>query len=67
MTEPPASLTYYSVVSIDGVYIDVTVADLNDVDILAYDIENGYLNVKSREKIWKNMVPSLEITKGKLL
>ena len=38
-----ASITYSSVVSRDSVQIPLKIAALNDLDILAYDIQNSYL------------------------
>ena len=52
-TEPHASLTYSSVVSRYIVRISFTIADINDLDIWAWDIENTHLNPKSKKKIWK--------------
>ena len=51
-TETPAALTYASVVSRDSVKIALTVAALNDLKILACDIQNAYLTAQCREKIW---------------
>ena len=52
-TDLPSSITYSSVVSRDSVRIEFTLAALIDVEIMAIDISNSYLNVKCREKIWK--------------
>ena len=51
-TDPPASLTYYSVVSRSGFLISFTIPDINYIYIWACDIVNIYLNEKCREKIW---------------
>ena len=51
-TETPVGLTYSSVVSRDSVRIAFLVAALNELDILACDIGNAYLNAPCREKIW---------------
>ena len=51
-TATPASITYSSVVSRDLVRIALAVAALNDLDILACNIQNAYLTAKCREKIW---------------
>ena len=45
-TETPAALTYASVVSQDSVRITLTLAALNGLDILAWDIQNAYLTAK---------------------
>jgi hypothetical protein len=52
MTDPPASITYSSVVSRDSVRIAFMLAALNDIDILACDIGNAYLNASPREKVY---------------
>lgn len=52
MTEPPASVTYSSVVSRDSVRIAFLIAALNDLDVMACDVGNAYLNAPCREKIW---------------
>jgi hypothetical protein len=52
MTDPPASITYASVVSRESARIAFLIAALNDLDILAADIGNAYLNAPVREKIF---------------
>jgi hypothetical protein len=42
MTDPPAAATYASVVSRESVRIALTVAALNDLEILAGDVQNAY-------------------------
>jgi hypothetical protein len=49
--EAPKSITYSSVVSRDSIRIAFLLAALNDVDILAADIGNAYLNADTREKV----------------
>ena len=46
----PKHVTYSSVVSKESVRICVTLAALNDLDILSGDIGNAYLNAQPREK-----------------
>ena len=48
----PKHDTYASVVSRDSVRIAFLYASLNDLDILACDITNAYLNAPCTEKIW---------------
>jgi len=57
MTDPPASLTYSSVVSRDSVRIAFLLAALNDVNLLATDIGNAYLNAPAREKVYTTAGP----------
>ena len=52
VTEVPSTLTYSSVVSRDSVRIALTIAALNDLKVLACDIQNAYLTASCREKIW---------------
>jgi len=52
MTNPPAEITYSSVVTRDSVRIAFMIAALNDIDILATDIGNAYLNADPREKVY---------------
>ena len=53
LTEPPASITYSSVVSRDSVRLEFLIAALNDLDVTAWDVGNAYLNAPCcREKIW---------------
>ena len=51
-TTDPASIAYSPVVSRDSVRIALTIAALNELDILACDIQNAYLTAVCREHIW---------------
>ena len=51
-TDTPSSITYSSVVSCDSIWIAFLIAPLNDLDIMAADIGNAYLNAPCCEKIW---------------
>jgi hypothetical protein len=51
-TKAPAAMTYSSVVSRDSVRIALTILALNDLDIMACDIQNAYLTVDCQEKCW---------------
>lgn len=50
--DAPSSITYSSVVSRDSIRLVFLIAGLNDLDILAADVTNAYLNANVREKIW---------------
>ena len=52
MTDPPASITYASVVSRESVWIALTIAALNDLDVISADIRNAYLQSPCDEKVW---------------
>ena len=51
-TTSPSSIKFLSVVSRDSVTIALTISELNNIDILAYNIQNEYLTTLCREKIW---------------
>jgi len=51
-TAPPTQLTYSSVVSRESVRIGFLLAALNDVDIVAADVGNAYLNATTKEKVY---------------
>ena len=51
-TEAPATLTYSSVISRDSIWIALTVAALNELEVMACDIQYAYLTANCREKIW---------------
>ena len=52
MTDTPNTLIYSSVVSRDPVRIALTIAALNDLSVMACNIQNAYLTSECREKIW---------------
>jgi len=66
-TETPAALTYCSVVSRDSVRIALTIAALDDISVLACDIQNAYLTAKCREKIWTQAGPEFGSDAGKIM
>lgn len=51
-TDTPGSITYSNVVSRDIVRLTFLITGLNDLDVLAGDMTNAYLNAKCNEKIW---------------
>ena len=51
-TKTPATMTYLSVVSRDLVLIALPIAALNDLEVLACDIQNAYLTADCRERVW---------------
>ena len=66
-TEAPTSTTYSSVASWDSVRIGFLIAALNDLEIMACDLENAYLNAPCREKIWFEGGAKCVEDKGKVL
>eukprot|EP00957_Ditylum_brightwellii_P051691 3919425-Ditylum_brightwellii.AAC.1 len=64
MTETHSSLTYLSVVSRETVKIALTIADLNDLDIMAADIGNAYINALCKEKVYFTAGTEFSAKKG---
>ena len=52
LTDPPSSITYSTVVGRETVRIAFLVAALNNLSILAGDIQNAYLNAPTTEKLY---------------
>ena len=52
VTEPPATITYESIVLRETVRIALTLAALNDLPVKVADIQNAYINAPITEKIW---------------
>ena len=50
LTDVPTYMTYYSVVSGDTVHIVFLIAALNNLDVLASDIQNALLEAPNKEK-----------------
>jgi hypothetical protein len=51
MTEPPAAIIYSSMVARHSIRLAFLIAALYDLDILAADISNAYLNTFTKEKV----------------
>ena len=51
----------------ESVRICLTIAALNDLDILAADIENAYLTAPCREKCWLKAGPEFGSDEGKIM
>jgi hypothetical protein len=52
LTDPPKDAVFSSVVTRDSVRIAFTIAALNDLEVLAGDVQNAYLNAPTKEKCW---------------
>ena len=61
------TLTYSSVVSRDSVRIALTIAALNDLSVMACDIQNAYLTAECREKIWTRAGPEFGSESGSIM
>eukprot|EP00934_Nitzschia_sp_Nitz4_P001810 Nitzschia sp. Nitz4//scaffold191_size41780//52//5493//NITZ4_007461-RA/size41780-processed-gene-0.69-mRNA-1//1//CDS//3329540163//1810//frame0 len=55
--ETPREMTYASVVSRESVRIALTLAALNDLQVVASDIQNAYLTAPTTERIWTILGP----------
>jgi hypothetical protein len=64
-TDAPHVMTYASVVSRESVRIALTLAALNDLDVMMGDIENAYLTAPLTEKVWTVLGPEFGDTTGK--
>ena len=67
MTDTPNTLTYSSVVSRDSVRIVLTIAALNELSVMACDIQNAFLNAECREKIWTRAGPEFGSESGSIM
>ena len=56
--DPPKESVYSSIISKDSVRIILMIAALNNLDILAADVQNAYLNAQTKEKVY--MMAGLE-------
>ena len=55
--DPPATITYTSVVSRETVCVPLTVATLNYLQVRTADIYNAYIQTPVAEKIWTVLGP----------
>jgi hypothetical protein len=67
LTDPPKESTYSSVVSRDSVRLFFLLAALNDVDVLACDVQNAYINAGTKEKVWFRAGAEMGSDKGKVV
>ena len=51
-TNTPAATNYLSVVSMESVWISLAIVELNNLNVLAYNIQNAYLAADCRERVW---------------
>jgi hypothetical protein len=65
MTDPPAFLTYSSMVSRDSVRLGFLIAALNDIDLVSVDIGNAYLQASTRERVYTVMGPEFGEFQGR--
>ena len=67
MTDTPNTLTYSSVISRDSIHIALTIAALNELSVMACDIQNAYLTADCREKIWMHAAPEFCSESGSIM
>ena len=67
MTDTPNTLTYSSVISCDSVHIALTIAALNELSVMACDIQNTYLTADCRVKIWMHAGPEFGSKSGSIM
>ena len=67
MTDTPNTLTYSSVVSRDSIHIALTIVALNELSVMACDIQNAYLTADCREKIWTHAGPEFGSESGSIM
>jgi hypothetical protein len=56
-TKVPATITYASVVSRETVRLALTIASLNDLDVIVEDVLNAYITAQVKEKVWTVLGP----------
>jgi hypothetical protein len=64
-TDSPHVMTYAIVVSRESMRIALTLAALNDLDVMVGDIENAYLTAPITEKVWNVLGPEFGEDAGK--
>jgi hypothetical protein len=67
MTNTPGSITYSNIVSHDSVRLAFVIAGLNNLNVLAGDVTNEYLNALCCEKIWLERSVESGEDRGKVL
>ena len=65
LTDPPSSITYSTVVGRESVRIAFLVAALNNLNVLAGDIQNAYLNAPTTEKLYFTAGPEWKADCGR--
>ena len=67
LTDPPTYMTYSTVVSRESVRIAFLIAALNQLQVLAGDIQNAYLNAPTTEKLYFVAGPEWGADEGRLV
>ncbi len=64
-TKAPATITYASVVSREIVHLALTIASLNDLEVMVGDVLNAYITAPVKEKVWTILGPEFGHDTGK--
>ena len=65
--ETHTAINYSTVVSRDSVRICLTIAALNNLEILGADIKNAYLTAPCKEKVWMRAGPEFSTVENCIL
>ena len=65
MTKAPPTITYASIVSQENVYLSLTIAALNDLEVKVGDVLNAYITAPITEKVWTILGPEFGPDAGK--
>ena len=65
-TDPPASITYASVVTRESVRLGFLIAALNNLDVLSADVAGAYLNAPCAEKVHTILGPEFGDDEGRV-
>ena len=66
-TGPPDTDIYSGVVLIDSIRTAFLIAELNDLEVMAADVENAYLHNYTKEKIYTVAGPEFKELQGLIL
>ena len=64
VTDPPKDMTYSSVVSRDTVCLFFLLAALNDLEIKGCDVQNAFVQAKTKEKVWTHGKREFNLPEG---
>ncbi len=56
-TKAPATITYASVVSCETVHLALTIASLNDLDVIVENVLNAHITAQVKEEVWTILGP----------
>ena len=65
MTDTPAAITYFSVVSSESVRLALMLAALNALEVKCGNVMNAYITAPITEKVWTILGPEFGADQGK--